>query len=125
MIATSIEQSKRLIELGLNPDSSDMCYCIDYKESNLLGKDVYNLQIDTYKTLWSKPDNIPAWSLSALLAVMPMTCDIIKGYDNSYYCSNKFNENPIENWHLTTSCKNPIEAAVEMVVWLIGNHYIC
>ena len=61
MIATSIEQSKHLIELGVDPMTADMYYP--------------PLNMD-YPWVWSgKPlmyrGGIPAWSLIALLNLLP------------------------------------------------------
>ena len=69
-IATTKEQSKKLIELGIDVNTSDMYY---YKE------DVFDYALSVFngKLLVkgnSKPnaeDTIPAWSLSALIELMP------------------------------------------------------
>lgn len=58
-IATTIEQSKKLIKLGLNRETSDMFYWC--------GTD---LRIGGYKAQ-DKDTDISAWSLSALLELMP------------------------------------------------------
>jgi len=57
-ICTSIEQSKKLIELGLDRKTSDMYYWC--------GSD---LRIGGYKAQDEEGD-IPAWSLSALLDIL-------------------------------------------------------
>lgn len=64
-IATTIEQSKELIKLGLDVSTADMCHCLNYKDSTL-EELKYNLLPDPYMTLRTKSDSIPAWSLSAL-----------------------------------------------------------
>lgn len=61
-ICTSIEQSQRLIELGIDVNTADMIY-------NVLGESYvrHNTPIDKYYT--------PAWSLSALLDLIPTSID--------------------------------------------------
>ena len=58
-IATSIEQSKKLLELGLDADTADMWY--------LPIKDTYELVTSPSLTRGI----IPAWSLSVLINLMP------------------------------------------------------
>ena len=119
---TSIEQSKKLLELGLSPESADMMYCYwkntRTRESGIDNEPTVRVELPIEKC------DIPCWSVGALLEVIPITCDVIKDFHNRYYCSNKFNDNPIDKWHITTSCKTPIDACFEMVVWLIENGYI-
>ena len=57
-ICTDIEQSKHLLELGLDPDTADMSYYINYNNHVC-----YSL---------AKNNDRPAWSLTALLELMPM-----------------------------------------------------
>lgn len=58
-ICTTIEQSKKLTELGLSRETSDMFYWC--------GTD---LRIGGYKAQ-DKDYDVPCWSLSALLSVIP------------------------------------------------------
>lgn len=61
-ICTTIEQSKRLLELGLKKETADMklipytseAISIDYNDGNFLEEDLY-----------------PAWSLHRLIAMLP------------------------------------------------------
>lgn len=65
-IATTPEQSQRLIACGVNPESADMCYN-GYFDSLPLEINRNNATKDS--------KYIPAWSLSALLALMPKHLD--------------------------------------------------
>lgn len=60
-IATTIEQSKRLLELGLNPETADMHH---FKQSGEFSIHL-GFFIDTYKNIsnWYQP----AWSLHRLI----------------------------------------------------------
>ena len=76
-ICTTIEQSKRLLELGLNADTSDMCWLA----KKLWGDDVeipeedrsYILSTDKDDSFCSRydVDCIPSWSLHRLIAMLP------------------------------------------------------
>ena len=70
-IATNIEQSKHLLELGLDPKTADMEYCyIDEFNSGLQVKGDINAEVDRRLDMMFGVTHIPAWSLSAVLEVM-------------------------------------------------------
>lgn len=135
-ICTDLEQSLKLVELGLDPYTSDMYWLrvvgdtYDFEDNVIsLTESVCQLNVEDesmpfHRTSFNEDDTVPAWSLSALLELIPITCDVIKDFHNCYYCSNKFDDNSFDTWHLTTSCKTSIDAAFEMVVWLLENGYI-
>ena len=73
-IATTIEQSKKLIELGIDINTADM----HYSTWTILNEGEYILspnQGETIEELQEDYGNqvIPAWSLSALIQVLPIT----------------------------------------------------
>ena len=68
MIATSVEQSKRLIELGLDPDTADMCY------GAVFGKKVEYWNIPKAYKADRESGDMPCWSLSALIGLTNV-CD--------------------------------------------------
>ena len=65
-VGTSIEQSQRLLELGLKPETADMYYTEGSMDAE--GNIEYHLNIKRY---WiSLPTNyIPAWSLHRLIEI--------------------------------------------------------
>ena len=71
---TSIEQSKRLIELGIDVNTADRYYHISPDDDI---KGVYDIRDEhIYKYFnnvydWNDSPYIPAWSLSALLKLTP------------------------------------------------------
>lgn len=71
-ICTSIEQSKKLIELGIDVNTADMCYYYDHNWSNdyIEIPKVWNDEYEQFIPE-SEEDDIPAWSLSALLKLIP------------------------------------------------------
>ena len=68
-ICTSLEQSKKLMELGINVDTADMRYSYIAPYNPSFCDDM------VYTIDFAKPldIDIPAWSLSALLNLMPET----------------------------------------------------
>ena len=71
-IATTIEQSKRLLDAGIDPNSADMCYQNYEWETNEEGHMIHG----TVKpigglTVGNIFMDFPAWSLSALITLCP------------------------------------------------------
>lgn len=114
MISTTIEQSKKLLELGIDPSTSDM-----YWDSNTLPPIVFPMlfENDVQNDYEYMQENglIPAWSLLALLKLIP-TID-----EETYILSGTTDGGCICE-HSATSVmfqeKEPIDAVFKMVVWL-------
>lgn len=131
-ICTSIEQSKKLLNLGLDPSTADMCYAsISY--------DSPGPYCEVVKA--HKPDldfnDLPCWSLVALLELMPKDIKTNNGiynfslvrrgygaYTFSYIHSLKEPWELGYDYHLTTHKDSVIDAAFEMVCWLIEQGFI-
>ena len=124
---TSIEQSKKLLELGLSPESADMAYI-----ENPIGefKPVAYTPKETIVARDARGNDAiiyPCWSVGALWKLMPnirteygiirpkSVKESSKHYPFRYY---------YETLHYTDICSTPIEAAFNMIVWLIENNYI-
>ena len=120
-IATTISQSRKLIELGLDPNSADMVW-------TTANPDLPMLLAYPIEDCNSWNDKVPAWSLSALLEVMPKE---IKKDDkqynfhletthNLYYVSYyRYDIDGIRYLHTTEMNNCTIDAAYEMVCWLL------
>ena len=111
MIATNIEQSRRLLELGLSPDSADMFYPTDGSSIPEVCDNGDNMQADT-----------PAWSLSALLEVMPKELEV--GLFKTPISGEYFFSWWTNDHHMGDDCKEPIDAAYKMVCYLLRNNLI-
>lgn len=118
-ICTSYEQSKSLLELGIDPNTADMYYGYLKKKPEL-----FPYADSEVKTLC-----IPAWSLTALLALMPKIKffkdedayePCISRYGDKYICSYNCG-GADEHWYIED---NPIDAAYKMVCWLKENNKI-
>ena len=114
-ICTSFKQSKKLIELGIDINTADM----HYSTWTILNEGEYILspnQGETIEELQEDYGNqvIPAWSLSALLRLMP-----------NFNMFKRTIECRIETTnHLIDKACDPIDAAFEMICWLKENKKI-
>ena len=132
-ICTSIEQSKKLLELGVDVNTADMYYeevCNSSKA--IIGNYILHNQCmedKDYKKL-SNPVLSPAWSISALLGLMPKLYEfendpddggcqpnLCKGWDNNQWHIVYRSSIYITEWY-----DEPIDAAFEMIVWLKENN---
>lgn len=133
---TSIEQSRKLLELGLDPKTSDCNWQHAPGYENDEGK---------ITGFWNDPEwgqsgdskDLPCWSLGALLELMPpYLFEFERGIDlNIYrnlngkgwhvsYMPNNTESLLKDRFRQINNGKTPIEAAYNMVVWLLENGYI-
>lgn len=113
-ICTTIEQSNKLIELRIDVNTADMFW------DTLFAKKP-EVQVDNHHFVdeWDDEHRIPAWSLSALLGLMPNVNghypELCRGkHTGQYYMW-------IEDTFDTQTFNNSIDAAFEMIVWLKEN----
>jgi len=134
---TTIEQSKKLVNLGLNPGSADMCYIQHFDESY---NEVTFIEEDPILTYTIDTIDLPCWSLGTLLELMPKVISIPVDERSSYFYRLEWqfaNDNSLR--YITTNrgrClidihsdsdvkgKSFIETAYEMVCWLLEKGYI-
>ena len=126
-ICTSIEQSKKLLELGLNPDTADMFWLRiigetrnTYGDIIPLTEDICQVAIDDnnlcfHQSSYDEDDTMPAWSLSALMSLMPQNCAIDK--EKNKYVASYVTSHEVLKWDSNT----PFEGAVNMMCWLLEN----
>ncbi len=107
-ICTTIEQSKKLVELGIDVNTADMCYRIVAYNPN----DTHVYQ--PYCFVGTLESDIPAWSLSALLELFDDKAGIAKEYGTWFAYDNGKS-------HCSKHCDNPLDAAFKMVCWLKEN----
>lgn len=118
-VCTTIEQSNKLIELGINPNTADMGW---FKAYSLKGE-IYKPFIKGYKLENNKTD-IPAWSLHRLIKMMPNNiiqddCTLILGVnaDSVYYADNEYGE------VFKTFDGNLYDCVIKCIEWLIKENY--
>lgn len=133
-ICTSLDQSKKLMELGLDTNTADMFY------AEVLGKDgpgsapchvISTWGYDKFGDMKEYENKfvkfVPAWSLSVLMGLMPITIQVNgipfslgseisqEGYSFGY---------DYDQGKLVFTKDLPIDAAVEMIGWLLENRKI-
>lgn len=111
---TSLEQSKKLTEI-LPIESADMCYRIVAYNPN----DTYEYQ--PYCFVSTLESDIPCWSLSALLDVLPQQYypikNIILGKPKDKWCVLYWDATGMQDGEQTLG-DNPIDACYEMILKL-------
>lgn len=132
---TSILQSKKLLELGLNPETADMYW--EYNHNIHIYDDIPRIVvIKNWNDKYNK--NIPCWSLGTLLEVMPTIEKDVDEYIPYFIKNSEYWERKIQPfWYcfyallddsntelITFRNSIAIEAAFNMVVWLLENGYI-
>lgn len=105
---TTIEQSKKLLSLGLDPSTADMIYTM------VNGQKTPFIRMEG-ETIDECRGDIPAWSLTALFELMPV-CFKMEHDSIGYWVS--------FGVHCTKDYDEPIDAAFEMVCWLIEQGHI-
>ena len=102
-ICTDVEQSKKLIELGIDTETADMWY--------LPKEDSYKLVTTPSLTRGI----LPAWSLTALLEILNSDYYLEKSMlDQSLVFTYAVD---IDGVHRTKEYDNPLDAAFDMVCW--------
>ena len=103
-IATSINQSKKLIELGIDRETADMYYWeSEGKEYLYVGK-------------CNDINGIPAWSLSALMELMPFP-SLHNFFNNKWRCDIHYEDGDVRKFG--KDADSPLDAAFEMMVYVL------
>ena len=135
-ICTDIDQSKKLIKLEVDINNVDMTY-VSMKD---YGENTYHLTVGKTDVDWAKDElgnlnwndvyekYIPAWSLSALLGLMPTDDKKDEYYVVAESHSDYHTVSYRNCWdgciHSEYSEESLLDAAFEMVVWLKENNKI-
>lgn len=117
-ICTGVEQSQRLIGLGLNADTADLYYILRKNSEPrlaLFASSIPNGMLN----------NLPAWSLSALINQLPQFITA----ENTDYCLLMTSDrvvywNPNKDNLFETTQDNLLDAVVETLEWLIEKEEI-
>lgn len=112
-ICTSVEQSQRLIGLGLDVYMSDLYYVLRRNGEPRLALFASNIPEGML-------NHLPAWSLSALINQLPQFITV----ENTDYCLMMTSDrivywNPNKDNLFETTQDNLLEAVVETLAWLI------
>lgn len=131
---TNIEQSRKLLEIGISAESADMWWnfysvTCDFGTPQIIRLD--EPWVGSFNW-YNEEDNVPCWSLAALLELIKKHGLINLRFLNSTF-DNKGNH--LKNiWNIIFEdigivihdvyAVNPIDAAVDMIIWLKENKYI-
>lgn len=119
-ICTTIEQSKKLIELEIDVKTADMIYqpIMDIDSMNNVGFDKTPLCFPFNEVKECNIQYLPAWSFTALINVLPQGTRLLKSAtDEMYHCDCP--KGNINKWF-----DNPVDAAFDMVVYLKENNLL-
>ena len=117
MIATTIEQSKHLIDRGVDINTADMHYSTwTIIDGEWILSPNYNYTIEELQEEYGN-QIIPAWSLSALLELTPPV-EITQNVDKSWNVASFTDENKFFPTHEIENVPNLIDAVFDMIVWL-------
>jgi hypothetical protein len=108
MVCTSIEQSNRLVELGINPKTADMGWFKAYS----LREEIYKPYIKGYKLENHKSD-IPAWSIYKLIEIISI--DVT--FKNEFIIINN-------NTKMFNSSTNVYDNLIDVIEYLIQDNKI-
>lgn len=122
-ICTTIEQSKRLLELGLNPETADMFHVFDYTIWHINGilELVHPNQLEE--------TDVPAWSLHRLIELCPEYINIDGHADTTYWfkmykLDNKIiYENDYNRWIYLGDGDNLFDTLIDCIDWAINNKH--
>lgn len=133
-IATTSDQSQRLLRCGVSADTADMCY-----DSGALSLMDYDSAVHERDSRRESYEVIPAWSLSRLLSLLPTS--IMSPLGNEYmlelskrrmhnvwevqwvYSRSRFTTYNKQKVFQKLWDKSPIEACVKAIEWLTSNGY--
>lgn len=107
MVCTSIEQSNRLVELGINPKTADMGWFKAYS----LREEIYKPYIKGYK-LENHQSDIPAWSIHKLIEIISI--DVT--FKNEFIVVN--------NTKMFNSSTNVYDNLIDVIEYLINDNKI-
>lgn len=109
-IATSIEQSRELVRLGLDPKTADMVW--------MCNKWLYSIKDNIlHREQFSEQDTL-SWSLPRLLEVMPKP-DLYRETADLWVCVTYFKEGTIRGFG-----KTAIDAACDTITKMFGIGYL-
>lgn len=124
-ICTTIEQSKKLIELGINVNTADMWWQTSNEEGVYEQENPRLLVGSVPKYMMEYLIPIPAWSLSALLELMPTDDKKDEYYVDTESHSDYHTVSYRNCWdgciHSEYSEESLLDAAFEMICWLLEN----
>lgn len=124
---TTLEQSRKLVGLGLDPKTADMYYYQDFINNDKkyevgILKHEYNANTHSHK----EGMTVPCWSIGQLIKLMPKRIE----------CGELMIDTPDNDWYIVyfdwagehhgpkERKKELNDSCINMIVWLLENGYI-
>ena len=139
MTATSIEQSKKLLELGLDPNTADMSWekeeTCDESKCPII-KEGYRLIPGLHPCIKMKSFSFkkgliqPCWSLEGLLKLLPDYLNVEGKWthkwklEGGYYDYSIYYELDNSDWYLSAKGTHLLDTVFNMVVLLLESKFI-
>ena len=128
-VCTNREQSQRLLDLGLKPETADCMWCAVTKDAK--GKEIPSKNIKWYlqaHTSTSKQivgfmdyTHIPAWSLHRLIELLPQSINLTNYADTHYYLVIKSSRvlymNDYKEWLYYNDDTNYYNRLIDCIRW--------
>ena len=132
-ICTTIEQSKRLLDLGLKPETADMVLikelAYDAVAHCIYDADTYMIRPIDYLVGEKHRGHIHAWSLHRLIELCPEYINIDGYADTTYWfkmykLDNKIiYENDYNRWIYLGDGDNLFDTLIDCIDWAINNKH--
>ena len=138
MIGTTIKQSKHLIELGLDPETADMCIYVEKGNQPIPYTSDIQLSVENgiipipYKTikLEERDKFQPMWSLDKLMKLMPGQIKYkglyyeleLNWYDERLYYVT-YGNSISDSLHVVCA-DDYVDGCCEMIAWLLNENII-
>ena len=123
---TSIEQSKRLIELGVPAEKASMVWDTITPASRPILRVAFDADVDTRRWKVDNINSIPAFTVADLIAILPTTCGGFQiGLDRVRNDSTHiFYEDYADSSHIIFFMENSlVESCVKSIEWVVSNNY--
>lgn len=123
---TSIEQSKRLIELGVPAEKASMVWDTITPASRPILRVAFDADVDTRRWKVDNINSIPAFTVADLIAILPTTCGGFQiGLDRVRNDSTHiFYEDYADSSHIIFFIENSlVESCVKAIEWVVSNNY--
>ena len=123
---TSIEQSKRLLELGVPAEKASMVWDTITPASRPILRVAFDADVDTRRWKVDNINSIPAFTVADLIAILPTTCGGFQiGLDRVRNDSTHiFYEDSADSSNIIFFMENSlVESCVKAIEWVVSNNY--
>ena len=129
-VCTSVEQSQRLLDLGLKPETADMVHIKELAYDEVAhctyDADTYMIRPIDYLEGERHRGHIPAWSLHRLKCLLPTKIPYERGYLTTEIINNvnlMFITDTSEQRVISFIHENLYESMIKCIKWLINENY--